>query len=191
MIIVNTEFRDNVLAAIAEAGFNVPENKSHFNYIDHKTIEGFRIQYRELHGRIKIEISGHTIKVSRNIEYDESEPKAINNLKSRLKRLFVKEQDLADVRSKRFNRAVSRKLVMKEKINLIFNKDNYGHSVVIDEDSLNDEFGSLTVYYRSYEFNVNMNDKTGDIYSKQGLLNKPSGNMPLDKLVKVIDVLVS
>ena len=188
MNIVNTEFKSNIINALKNVGFNWNDsNVSHFCYMDHSDIPQLRVQYREFHGRVKIEISGITIQNSRNIEYDEKDPKSLTNLKSRLKRIVKKEYDVFQSRQSRHNKRVGIKQLMKEGIDN-FNDTVGGHSIVIDPDSLEDEYSSLNVYYRSYEFNVNI-DQEGLVYTNQSILNKPAQELSLSQIRNIINAL--
>ena len=189
MIIINTEFSSNVISALENCGFSFDETSdAKFRFLNHEYIPGLRVQYRELHGRIKIGITGQTILSIRNIEYYDSDPKAINNLRSRLNRIVRKEDDAFAVRDNRERANRSKKELMANKIRA-FNSLKGGHSIVVDEDSLEDAYASLQVYYRSYEFNVHM-DEEGLIYTRQSILNKPSEDLSVLKITAVIDALV-
>ncbi len=188
MIIINPEFKSSIVSALKDAGFLFANDfQSHFQWIGHKEIDGLRVQYREFHGRIKIEISGFTINSVRNVEYDETDTKALTNLKSRLKRIVKKEYDVFQGRNKRKNSNLAKKQEMVVQIQN-FNDTVGGHSIVVDPDSLEDEWGSLTCYYRSYEFNVNL-DPEGLIFTKQSILNKPPQELSMSQITNVIKAL--
>ena len=187
MIIVNSEFKSSIINALENAGFPFAHNKSHFQYIGHDTIDGLRVQYREFHGRIKIEISGFTINSVRNVEYDENDTKALTNLKSRLARIIKKEYDVFHSRENRKNSNISKKQEMVVQIQN-FNDTVGGHSNVVDPDSLEDEYGSLSCYYRSYEFNVNL-DPEGLVYTRQSILNKPAQDLSMSQITNIVKAL--
>ena len=188
MIIIDTAFKLNVRSILSNAGFVLDNAERIYNIISHDTISRYQLEYREFHGRIAIRLSGSTIKNSRTIDYFEDDPKALNNLKSRLTRITKNEREYDELRVKRLASNLARKNKRAELVKE-FNDRKGGHSIVIDQDSLEDDFSILTLFYRSYQFDVKM-DEEGLLYTRQCLLNTASQDLSLDKVVALIDVLV-
>lgn len=188
MNIINNEFRSKIIKALEDNGFEI-DQMSKWQILYHANISGFRVQYKEYHNHIKVEIYGNTISSPRNIEYDDTDLKSSNRLKTRLSRIVKKEIEDFSSRDKRVKNNRDKKKMMDHKIRN-FNHNKGGHSIVVDPESLEDEYGSLSVYYRSHEFNVNLNEN-GDVYTTQSMLNQPSKQLTMDQLCKIADVLIN
>lgn len=187
MVIVDTTFKLNVLSLLSKAGFVSENSNRHYNYMSHKNISRFMLEYREFHGRITIGLSGVTINSSRKVDYHDDDPKALINLKSRLNRLVKKELDHEDQRVKRYAKNKARKAKIA---NLVddFNDRKGGHSIVLDPESLEDDYSIVSAYYRSYELDIKVDEEYG-LYTRQTLLNKPMQELSLYQFTDLVNVL--
>jgi len=188
MNIVNVAFKNSVIEVLAQYGFRLDNTDRKYNVIYHDDIDRFILEYREFHGRISLRLDGTTITNSRKIDYYEDDEKALVNLTSRLKRILKNEREHNELRVKRDNANRDNKAKIAEKID-DFNNRKGGHSIVVDPDSLEDTYSQLTVFYRSYEFIAKV-DEEGLLFTRQNLLNKPTEDLPLDKLTGIVDILV-
>lgn len=190
MNVVNNEFRSKIIKSLEDSGFEFDHMfNSPWQFMYHNTLRGLKVQYREYHGGIKVEIVGNTICSPRNTEYEYTDLKSINRLKIRLARIIKKELADFTIRDKRVKKNRDKKKMMDHKIRN-FNHNKGGHSIVVSLESLEDEYGSLSVYYRSYEFNVNLNE-CGDVYTSQSLLNQPTKQLTLYQFCQIADVVLN
>lgn len=163
-------------------------------HIIHNAIPNLMVKFRVNNDRnYQLEIIGRTIQSSRVIDYFDHNPtQIITNLKSRFARVMKKEYERMENDNNKLVEAVNYKKeianVIKE-FNTFRESINPCHSVVVDDDYMDDSYKVLICYYRGYEFEVKM-DANGDVYIFQSLFNTPRKQLSISQVVGIIDILV-